>query len=253
MENIEKIQYLGALAVTGAWQGSSRSSLYDELGWESLNDRRIFRRILQLYKIANSMTPSYLHDKLPPRKRAFLFSNNETLLFRELRCHSQRYANSFFPDAVSLWNKVIDHFTVMPSIGSLKSHVISLIRPPTKSIFNIHDPLGIRFLYWLRLNLSPLRSHKFHYNFADTVSDTCSCENGVEDTEHFLLLCPLYAIEREYMLRHVNIILQNYELPGVNESYRFYLYGHHKLNVHDNKKILLATIKFIKDTKRFSN
>ena len=40
MEKAEKIQYLAALAITGAWQGSSRSKLYDELGWESLSDRR---------------------------------------------------------------------------------------------------------------------------------------------------------------------------------------------------------------------
>ena len=55
MESIEKVQYIGALAVTGAWQGSSRSKLYDELGWESLSDRRMFRRVLQLYKICNMM------------------------------------------------------------------------------------------------------------------------------------------------------------------------------------------------------
>ena len=29
-----------ALAITGAWQGSSRSKLYEELGWESLPERR---------------------------------------------------------------------------------------------------------------------------------------------------------------------------------------------------------------------
>ena len=58
----------------------------------------------------------------------------------------------------------------------------------------------------------------------------CSCENGIENTEHFLMSCPFYAIEREYMLRNVSNTLQKYNLPGVNESYRFFLYGHHKLN-----------------------
>ena len=37
MGKIENIQYLAALAVTGAWQGSSRVKLYEELGWESLS------------------------------------------------------------------------------------------------------------------------------------------------------------------------------------------------------------------------
>ena len=32
MEKAERIQYQAALAITGAWQGSSRSKLYEELG-----------------------------------------------------------------------------------------------------------------------------------------------------------------------------------------------------------------------------
>ena len=67
MESIEKIQYMGALAVTGAWQGTDRSRRYEELGWETLSDRRMYRRTLQLYKIANKLTPSYLFEKLPPK------------------------------------------------------------------------------------------------------------------------------------------------------------------------------------------
>ena len=49
MENIEKVQYKAALAITGAWQGTNRVKLYDELGWESLSDRRSIRRLLQLH------------------------------------------------------------------------------------------------------------------------------------------------------------------------------------------------------------
>ena len=32
MERVERIQYQAALAITGAWQGSSRSTIYEELG-----------------------------------------------------------------------------------------------------------------------------------------------------------------------------------------------------------------------------
>ena len=39
MEKLESVQYSAAVAVTGAWRGSSREKLY-ELGWESLNCRR---------------------------------------------------------------------------------------------------------------------------------------------------------------------------------------------------------------------
>ena len=53
MEKVEKIQYQAALAVTSALQGTSRIKLYEELGWESLSDRRLCRRVLQLFKIVD--------------------------------------------------------------------------------------------------------------------------------------------------------------------------------------------------------
>ena len=80
MKRIEKIQYQAALAITGAWQGSNRSKLYDELGWESLSDRRWCRRVLQIHNIVTN-APCYLRNKLPR--------------FRADPCTSQNNANIF--------------------------------------------------------------------------------------------------------------------------------------------------------------
>ena len=54
MNTLERIQYHCALAITGTWKGTSVNKIYDELGWESLNDRRYCRRLLQFYKIRNT-------------------------------------------------------------------------------------------------------------------------------------------------------------------------------------------------------
>ena len=70
MEELEKVQYRGALAVTGAWQGTNRSKLYDELGWEPLYYRRLSHRLILLFKIINQLIPFYL-DKLSPVKKPF--------------------------------------------------------------------------------------------------------------------------------------------------------------------------------------
>ena len=59
MERVEKIQYQAALAITGTWKGTTRNKLYEELGWESLSDRRWSRRLFQFFKIRNNMTPPY--------------------------------------------------------------------------------------------------------------------------------------------------------------------------------------------------
>ena len=65
MHLVEQIQYKAALIVTGCWQGSSRLKLYDELGWESLSDRRWGRRMSLYYKIVNGLTPAYLFEHVP--------------------------------------------------------------------------------------------------------------------------------------------------------------------------------------------
>ena len=67
MEEVERVQYQAALAITDAWQGSSRSKIYDELGWETLSDRRKGRRVLLINKIINNNTPSNLNEKLSHR------------------------------------------------------------------------------------------------------------------------------------------------------------------------------------------
>ena len=103
MEKFEKIQYQAALAITGAWQVSSRSKIYEELGWETLSDRRKCRRVLQIHKIISNNTLSYLKDKLSLNCRE-LFNGNMRNTFHMIKCKSNRYMNSFLPDDIASWN-----------------------------------------------------------------------------------------------------------------------------------------------------
>ena len=251
MDIIEKVQYRAALAITGTWQGSSRSKLYEELGWESLSDRRWCRRILQVYKITNNMTPLFLKNKLPRHRRP-LYQQTNTSTFYEIKCNSDRYMNSFFPNAIKTWNNFIAVFSNVQSIETFKKQMLSLIRPEKKSIFNIHDPIGLRYLFYLRVGLSPLRSHKNRHGFLDTPSGDCLCDNGIEDTNHFLFFCSLYSTQRVILTASVRAILVKYNLGTLVNNSKTYLYGHSKLNYADNKSVILSLIKFIKQTQRFT-
>ena len=62
INDLEKVQYRAAIAVSGAWKGTSRSKLYCELGWETLSQRRWLRRMCLFYKIVNGTTPSFLQS-----------------------------------------------------------------------------------------------------------------------------------------------------------------------------------------------
>ena len=253
MTKVERIQYQAALAITGAWQGSSRTKLYDELGWETLSDRRKCRRAIQVHKIINNSTLSYLKDKLPPNCRE-IFSGNIRSTFHDFVCKSNRYRNSFFPDAIASWNIFMEIFKYkeVPSLGILKNDILSLIRPESKSIFKIFDPVGLRFLFQLRVSLSPLRGHKWCHSFIDTPSDICDCNQGVEDTNHFLFTCPSYVTQRAALMSSVNEILHKVRLNHLETQSKLYLYGDSSMNNSENKKVILSTIKYIKETQRFS-
>ena len=135
MEKVEKVQYQTDLAITGAWQGSIRSKICNEIGWETLSDRRKGRRVLLINKIINNNTPSYLNEELPPFCRE-MFSGNIRTTSHAIRCKTYRYMNRFFPDAIASWNlfMVISNYKVkvIPSLSLLKHDIISLIRPESK-------------------------------------------------------------------------------------------------------------------------
>ena len=253
MEKVERVQYQAALAITGAWQGSSRSKIYEELGWETLSDRRKCKRVLQIHKIINKNTLSYLKDKLPPNGRE-MFSGNIPTSFRTIICKSNRYMNSFFPHGIATWNLFMEicKYNEVPSIGILKKDIISLIRPDPKSSFNIHNPVGLRYLFQLRVNLSPLKGHKWCHNFIDTTSVICHCNQELENTSHFLFAFPFYVTQRAKRMTSVNVILHDASLDRLDEKSKLCLYGHPSLSNSDNKNVISSTLKYIEETKRFT-
>ena len=148
MEKVEKIQYQVALAITGAWKGSNRVQIYEELGWESLSDRRMCNRVLQFHKIVNEKTPSYLREKLPPIRWTLIDLPN---VFQNISSRTNRLSRSFFPDSTSICNNVSSNVEIMPSIQ--KSFEF-----PHEPYF--HYPSHIRFVFQLKLRLSRLKQHE---------------------------------------------------------------------------------------------
>ena len=106
------------------------------------------------------------------------------------------------------------------------------------------------------MGLSPLRSHKCAHKFNDTPNELCSCRlNTAETTSHFLLYCPNFFNLRKALYATVNPILLKYETRFLedNSLLRLLLYGDHKFKLEDNQSILKATIKFIRNSSRFSH
>ena len=64
---IEQIVVDGMRLVTGATKRSNIVKLYEDTGWQSLNEHRDQTMIIMLYKIKKIFAPNYLRDLLPPK------------------------------------------------------------------------------------------------------------------------------------------------------------------------------------------
>ena len=203
-EKIESLQYNAALSITGTIKGSSKRKFHQELGFQSVKDRRWMRKLCYLYKVISSKRPSYLYDMLPPLQTS---QRNQDFL-QPLLCRSE--------------------------------------------IFKNYDPLGIKLLNRLRVDFSHLNEHKFRHNFADTLNPLCSWPLETDSMAHFFLRCRYYDNIRITFMDELNDVDNSITSRQPNEFLRIILYGDCKFKDSVNKRILIATIQFIKNSNGFN-
>ena len=87
-------QYNAALAITGAIKGTYKERIYRELAFESLADRRWFRRMCTFWKIVKGISPTHLQNYLP----VIQYSRNPTRqnLYSAIPSKTDYFGNSFF-------------------------------------------------------------------------------------------------------------------------------------------------------------
>ena len=117
-------------------------------------------------------------------------------MIRFIKIFNHQKTSRCLPD----WNDLCTEIRLAPTVAIFKEKLLSKIRPPAKSVFGIHDPIGLSYLTQLRVGLSKLNFHKFKHNFRDTINPMCPTNDGIENTEHFLLLCPSFEIQRRNLL-----------------------------------------------------
>ena len=81
----------------------------------------------------------------------------------------------------------------------------------------------------------------------------CPSNDGIEDTEHFLLLCPSFEESRRDLLADVSFLLQPFGYTNLSNDalLQILLYGDKDFPDDLNKNILLLTLRFIHRTGRF--
>ena len=102
-QKLESLQYNVCWAITGAIRGSSREKLYQELDFESLQQRRWYRKLSSFCKVFKNESLRYLFNIIPIRNPAYSTWNHINIpLFKTTH---NFFKNSFFH--LALYNGII--------------------------------------------------------------------------------------------------------------------------------------------------
>ena len=180
---IESIQYNACLAITGAIRGTSKEKIYQELGLESLQLRRWYRKLCLFYKVFKYEHPKYLFNFIPVRTTPYATRTVGNIPL--IKTNHNFFKNYFFPSAIIEWNNLDPNLRNSKSISVFKEKILNFIRPSPNSFFDCHNPKEIKLITRLRLGLSHLREHKFKHSFQDTINPLCNCGQDIESSTHF--------------------------------------------------------------------
>ena len=78
--------------------------------------------------------------------------------------------------------------------------------------------------------------------------------DGIEDTEHFLMLCLSFDVQRQDLLARIARLLQPViQIADLSNDAltQLLLYGDHDLSNNLNRSIIELTLRFIHETGRF--
>ena len=152
-------------------RGSSRKKLYQELASESLQQRCWYRKLCSFCRIFKNESPRYLFNIIPNRNPGYSTRNHVSIpLFKT---NHNFFKNSFFRSTIIEWNNLDPNLRNSDTYGTFRNAILKFIRPSPNSVFECHNPQGIKFLTRLRLGLSHLREHKSNNSFQDLLNPLC--------------------------------------------------------------------------------
>ena len=129
-QKLESIQYNACLAITEARRDISKGKLNQELGLESFQLRRWYRKLGMIYKIFKSKSPLYLFKLIPGKTFSCVTRNADNV--RYFNINHNFYKNSFFTSSIIEWNNIDPN---LHNFGIFKNNILKFVRPKLNSFF----------------------------------------------------------------------------------------------------------------------
>ena len=207
---LERLQNRSARLVTNALQRTSTAKLRLELGWDTLKTRRKIHRLLLYEQIKSSTSniPDYMRNMIPETRqedtgRVLRSSNLLTLP----RFRTSIYQRSFIPQTSQNWNSLPNAIQLCTDRKQFKRGITALHSTPHPPLYyTLGTKLGNTLHTQLRLGMSRLNAHQ--YAIQKITDPACACGHNQENTNHFILDCPLSTPARTHLFRETSLHLK---------------------------------------------
>ena len=251
LARLEQLQYRGAKIVTGALHFTSREKLNEDLGWETIKKRIDFLGLCIFHKIHRYECRPLLRKcltKLDIEKRQTRFKGG----YGHYPNYGHKFLNSFFPYISKLWNSLPVSTRIL-EVADFKCQLKLDMKPAKYKTFSVGYKYSNSILTRFRTGRTDLNLDRFTIGLSTDPS--CQCHHKVESSEHFILDCFLFTVERQKLFEQVEHLIPNFSKFNKKEKFHILTRGVEALNpdfYYTNKKLSLAVQNFIIKTKRFS-
>ena len=251
---LERAQRRAARLCTGAFKRSSSKLLLDDLGWDTLSNRRKNAKLVLMYKITNGLTPPYLRALIPSQvQSATPYPLRNRSNFRIPRARTQLMNNSYIPATLRQWNAQDPDLRNCRTLTTFKSKIKCKFKPsPLIKLYTISFGPCSKHHTQIRLGLSKLNDHLFtHGIIQDPFCPNCP-NNSKETTVHYLMECPAFAAQREEMFRCLRELLPPTTINNNKKCVQVLVHGISTASIDLNKKIFSTVHSYILKTRRFT-
>ena len=238
---LQTLQNRCARLVTGALFRTSTAALLNDLGWERLETRRLIHKLLFFHRLFynNPPLPSYITDILTDSRQdatGLTLRNADSLSIPPI--HLASFYRSYIPASIRQWNLLPESLRSTTSRSDFAHQVWQRLGAPAPPTMNSFGTKSLNTHHTrLRVGLSTLNAHLFRIQHKNTQSPACACGYQNEDTNHYLLWCPLYDNNRKQLFGAVQSILPNFSSFSSKSKLRMLLYGE---NLNERQKIFVV-------------
>ena len=125
IQQLETVQRRAARFVTGDYKTtSSTSQMITNLGWSSLQQRRIEARLVMMYRITHDLVDIPAAQYLHPATVMHIRGPSQPYMLPF--CRTDVYRHSFFPAGIRLWNQLPEHVATAQTLESFKAGLADL-------------------------------------------------------------------------------------------------------------------------------